>query len=106
MPRGDKSKYTEKQKRQAEHIVEGSKEAVVEGEAETCLGVNDMSARLWKQTEQGGPEKAKKRSGPQDQHRQINRARAGTARCSTVSFGSWIRKLKSSERHQHKQRTV
>jgi plasmid stabilization system protein ParE len=35
MPRGDKSKYTDKQKRQAEHIEEGYKErGVPEGEAE------------------------------------------------------------------------
>ena len=35
MPRGDKSSYTEKQKRQAEHIEEGYEErGVSEGEAE------------------------------------------------------------------------
>ena len=35
MPRGDKSKYTEKQKRQAEHIEEGyEKRGVSKGEAE------------------------------------------------------------------------
>ena len=35
MPRGDKSKYTEKQKRQAEHIEEGyEKRGLSEGEAE------------------------------------------------------------------------
>jgi plasmid stabilization system protein ParE len=35
MPRGDKSKYTDKQKRQAEHIEEGyEKRGVPEGEAE------------------------------------------------------------------------
>ena len=35
MPRGDKDKYTDKQKRQAEHIEEGYKErGVPEGEAE------------------------------------------------------------------------
>ena len=35
MPRGDKSKYTDKQKRQAEHIEEGyEKRGVSEGEAE------------------------------------------------------------------------
>ena len=35
MPRGDKSKYTEKQKRQAEHIEEGYEErGVPEDEAE------------------------------------------------------------------------
>jgi plasmid stabilization system protein ParE len=35
MPKGDKSKYTDKQKRQAEHIEEGyEKRGVPEGEAE------------------------------------------------------------------------
>jgi plasmid stabilization system protein ParE len=35
MPRGDKSSYTDKQKRQAEHIEEGyKKEGVSQGEAE------------------------------------------------------------------------
>lgn len=35
MPRGDKSSYTDKQKRQAEHIEEGyEKKGVSEGEAE------------------------------------------------------------------------
>ena len=35
MPRGDKGKYTDKQKRQAEHIEEGYRErGVSEGEAE------------------------------------------------------------------------
>src|SRR6266851_208958 len=35
MPRGDKSKYTEKQKRQAEHIEEGYEQrGIPEGEAE------------------------------------------------------------------------
>ena len=35
MPRGDKDKYTDKQKRQAEHIEEGyEKRGVSEGEAE------------------------------------------------------------------------
>jgi plasmid stabilization system protein ParE len=32
MPRGDKSKYTDKQKRQAEHIEEGYEERSVSGE--------------------------------------------------------------------------
>lgn len=46
MPRGDKSKYTEKQKRQAEHIEEGYKDrGVSEDEAErrAWATVNDMS---------------------------------------------------------------
>ncbi|MGH8563541.1 MAG: plasmid stabilization protein [Gammaproteobacteria bacterium] len=46
MPRGDKSKYTDKQKRQAQHIEEGYEErGVSEGEAErrAWATVNKMS---------------------------------------------------------------
>ena len=48
MPRGDKSKYTEKQKRQAEHIEEGYRERGVptdEAEARAWATVNE--ARAW-----------------------------------------------------------
>ena len=41
MPRGDKSAYTDKQKRQAEHIEEGYEDrGVPEGEAERRAGMN------------------------------------------------------------------
>lgn len=46
MPQGDKSKYTEKQKRQAEHIEEGYKEKGVdedEAEARAWATVNKMT---------------------------------------------------------------
>jgi len=46
MPRGDKSKYTEKQKRQAEHIEEGYEERGVpekEAERRAWATVNDMT---------------------------------------------------------------
>jgi len=46
MPRGDKSKYTDKQKRQAEHIEEGYKERGVseeEAERRAWATVNDMT---------------------------------------------------------------
>ncbi len=46
MPRGDKSKYTDKQKRQAEHIEEGYRERGVpedEAEARAWATVNKMS---------------------------------------------------------------
>ena len=46
MPRGDKSKYTEKQKRQAEHIEEGYRERGVptdEAEARAWATVNKMT---------------------------------------------------------------
>jgi plasmid stabilization system protein ParE len=46
MPRGDKSKYTDKQKRQAEHIEEGYKERGIseeEAERRAWATVNDMT---------------------------------------------------------------
>lgn len=46
MPRGDKSKYTDKQKRQAEHIEEGYEEKGVpedEAEARAWATVNKLS---------------------------------------------------------------
>lgn len=46
MPRGDKSKYTDKQKRQAEHIEEGYKESGVsekEAARRAWATVNDMT---------------------------------------------------------------
>ena len=46
MPRGDKSKYTDKQKRQAEHIAEGYEERGVSeetAEARAWATVNKMS---------------------------------------------------------------
>jgi len=46
MPRGDKSKYTEKQKRQAEHIEEGYRDRGVpvdEAEARAWATVNKMT---------------------------------------------------------------
>lgn len=46
MPRGDKSKYTGKQKRQAEHIEEGYEERGVsekEAERRAWATVNDMT---------------------------------------------------------------
>lgn len=61
MPRGDKSSYTSKQKRQAEHIEESyEKKGVQEKEAEK---------RAWatvnKQT--GGGQKKRKQSAPKNQ---------------------------------------
>ena len=46
MPRGDKSKYTDKQKRQAEHIEEGYRQRGVsrdEAEARAWATVNNMT---------------------------------------------------------------
>lgn len=58
MPRGDKSSYTDKQKRQAEHIEEGYKEkGVSEGEAEE---------RAWRTVNKQSGGGKKKRQRPQE----------------------------------------
>jgi plasmid stabilization system protein ParE len=62
MPRGDKSKYTDKQKRQAEHIEEGyEKRGVPEEEAER---------RAWATVnkESGGGKKSGSGRGKQESH--------------------------------------
>jgi plasmid stabilization system protein ParE len=62
MPRGDKSKYTDKQKRKAEHIEEGyEKRGVPEGEAER---------RAWATVnkESGGGNKSGSGRGKADTH--------------------------------------
>jgi hypothetical protein len=66
MPRGDKSKYSSKQKRQAEHIEEGyKKRGISEGEAErrAWATVNDMTG--------GG-----KRAGGSGRGKKMNKAPA------------------------------
>lgn len=58
MPRGDKSKYTDKQKRQAEHIEEGYKERGVSDEV--------AEARAWatvNKTDRGGKKSGSGRRG-------------------------------------------
>lgn len=62
MPQGDKSKYTDKQKRQAEHIEEGyEKRGVSEGEAE---------ARAWATVNKvsGGGKKSGSGRGKKENH--------------------------------------
>jgi hypothetical protein len=62
MPRGDKSKYTDQQKRQAEHIEEGyENRAVPEGEAER---------RAWATVnkESGGGKKSGSGRGKKESH--------------------------------------
>ena len=59
MPRGDKSKYTDKQKRQAAHIEEGYEEQGVpkkEAKRRAWATVNEMTGGGKK----GGPASAKK----------------------------------------------
>ena len=63
MPRGDKSKYTDKQKRQAEHIEEGYEDKGVSGK--------EAKSRAWATVnkESGGGEKGGSGSGKKDSHR-------------------------------------
>jgi plasmid stabilization system protein ParE len=73
MPRGDKSKYTDKQKRQAEHIEEGYKNQGVsndEAESRAWATVNKMSgggkksgSGRGKQTNKGPAKKGGKLGG-------------------------------------------
>jgi plasmid stabilization system protein ParE len=73
MPRGDKGKYTEKQKRQAEHIEEGyEKRGVSEGEAErrawatvnkTSGGGKKSGSGRGKKTNKGPAKKGGRKSG-------------------------------------------
>jgi plasmid stabilization system protein ParE len=64
MPQGDKSKYTDKQKRQAEHIEEGYKEkGVPEDEAEGIAWATvNKSSGGGKKSGSGHKKKAKKTS--------------------------------------------
>jgi len=71
MPRGDKDKYTEKQKRKAEHIAEGYEDrGVPEKEAE---------ARAWATVnkESGGGNKSGSGRGRKDTH--VSSSRGGRA---------------------------
>ena len=62
MPRGDKSKYTDKQKRQAEHITEGYEDRGV--------SAKEAKSRAWATVnkESGGGEKSGSGRGKQDSH--------------------------------------
>ncbi len=65
MPRGDKDKYTDKQKRQAEHIEEGyKKKGVSEDEAErrALATVNEQDGGVNKPGGSGYGDKKKKDS--------------------------------------------
>lgn len=74
MPRGDKSDYTDKQKRKAEHIEEGYEDrGVSEKEAER---------RAWATVnkESGGGNKSGSGRGKKDTHESSERAAASAAR--------------------------
>jgi plasmid stabilization system protein ParE len=62
MPRGDKSKYTSKQKRQAEHIAEGYEDRGV--------SVKEAESRAWATVnkESGGGNKSGSGRGKEESH--------------------------------------
>lgn len=101
MPRGDKSKYTDKQERQADHIAEGyEKRGVSEKEAES---------RAWATVnkESGGGKKSGSGRGKQESHAssakgghrsQANRTHA--ERSAAAKKGAATRK-RNAEHHAH-----
>ncbi|MDY0885160.1 plasmid stabilization protein [Dongia soli] len=103
MPRGDKSKYTEKQKRQAEHIEEGYEERGV-GEKET-------ERRAWGTVNRmtGGGRK----EGGSGQSKPVNKAparkggrkggAASAARPKSARVAS-AQKAATRKRHAHRQK--
>src|SRR5207237_10654696 len=81
MPRGDKSKYTEKEKRQAEHIEEGyESRGVPEKEAER---------RAWATVnkEEGGGNKSGAGRGVPDTHVSSRKGRARGGAASGIGTG-------------------
>jgi plasmid stabilization system protein ParE len=68
MPRGDKSKYTDKQKRQAEHITEGYEDRGV--------SAKEAKSRAWATVnkESGGGEKSGSGRGKQGRGKQESHA--------------------------------
>jgi plasmid stabilization system protein ParE len=96
MPRGDKSKYTDKQKRKAEHIEEGyEKRGVPEGEAER---------RAWATVnkESGGGNKSGSGRGKADTHvsSKIGGKKGGAASASRTAEQRSASAKKAAETHK------
>ena len=74
MPRGDKSSYTDKQERKAEHIAEGYEDRGV--------GAKEAKSRAWATVnkESGGGNKSGSGRGRKDTH--VSSSRGGRARKS------------------------
>ena len=102
MPRGDKSSYTDKQKRQAEHIEEGyEKRGVSEGEA---------ARRAWATVnkETGGGKKSGSGRGKPENHApsrkggrlggRASAARPAAARSASARKAAATRKLNAEKR--------
>ena len=100
MPRGDKSAYTDKQKRQAEHIEEGYEErGVSEGEAER---------RAWATVnkETGGGKKSGSGRGHRTSHASSRKGgrKGGRAAAASRRSSSRSRKRSSSSRSSGRSR--
>jgi hypothetical protein len=100
MPRGDKSKYTDKQKRQARHIEEGyEKRGVPEDEAER---------RAWATVnkETGGGNKSGSGRGVPDTHVSARKGgriggRASASRPAAARSASARKAAATRKRHEH-----
>ncbi len=92
MPRGDKGKYTEKQKRKAEHIEESYEKKGVskdEAEARAWATVNKQSGGGEKQGGSGSSTSAsEKKAARADSARRAAHTRHGHARASGSSLES------------------
>jgi hypothetical protein len=101
MPRGDKSKYTDKQKRKAQHIEKGYEESgVPEGEAER---------RAWATVnkESGGGNKSGSGRGVKDTHVSARKGgrvggRAAAARPAAARSASARKAAATRKRHEHR----
>ena len=101
MPRGDKSKYTDKQERQADHIAKGyEKRGVSDKEAES---------RAWATVnkESGGGKKSGSGRGKQESHassakggRKSQASRTHAERSAAAKKGAATRK-RNAEHHAH-----
>lgn len=101
MPRGDKSKYTDKQKRQAEHIEEGYKERGVsqkEAESRAWATVNAIDHGGKKSGSGRGRKKdlgPAKRGGKKGGKASANRSAA--ARCASARKAAATRKRNAAK---------
>jgi hypothetical protein len=101
MPRGDKSKYTPKQKRKAEHIEEGYEaRGIPEGEAER---------RAWATVnkESGGGNKGGSGRGVPDTHVAARKGghiggKAAASRPAAARSASARKAAKTRKRHEHR----
>jgi plasmid stabilization system protein ParE len=81
MPRGDKSAYSDKQKRKAEHIEEGYEDRGV--------GKKEAESRAWATVnkESGGGEKSGSGRGKAENHSSSRKGGRAGRRCGSVAHG-------------------